>query len=83
MVAHPANNPAKPNDEIITDPVQIFREGTRVEAGIQDSMRQVRILHKKMGVPLVGWLDGKMVSIPPEEIQIDAPPAAVTQPQQN
>ena len=73
-----ANNPAnggrvaKGSGEM--SPRQIFAEGTLVEAAIRDSMRDVRTLHKKMGVPLVGVVDGKLVAIPPEEIQIDDPP---------
>ena len=54
---------------------EIFADGKRVEAFVRDALRDVRILHKKMGVPLVGWQNGKLVSIPPEEIQIDLPAA--------
>jgi hypothetical protein len=62
------------------DIVAKFRDGKRVEAAIQESLRQVRILHKRMGVPLVGSVDGKLVSIPPEEIVIDDPLETVVPP---
>jgi hypothetical protein len=52
-----------------------FADTALVMAGVNDSMRQVRILHKKMGVPLVGRRGGRMVEIPPEEIEIDPAPA--------
>lgn len=52
-------------------------DGAQVDAAVRDSLRQVRILHKRMGVGLVGWKDGKLVEIPPEEIQIDDPPSTV------
>ncbi len=55
----------------LTDPAAIFVEGTRVDAAVRDAIRQVRILHKKMGVPLVGSIDGKIITIAPEEISID------------
>ena len=76
MVSHRKDNGTEPNDSLSKDPVQLFREGKRVEAAVRESLRQVRILHKKMGVPLVGWRDGQMVSIPPEEIEIDEPGGA-------
>jgi hypothetical protein len=53
-----------------------FANRAAVQAAVNDSMRNVRILHKKMGVPLVGVVDGKRVEIPAEEIQIDDPPTA-------
>jgi hypothetical protein len=52
-----------------------FQDGARIQGAVNDAMRDVRILHKRMGVALVGSVDGKIVSIPPEEIQIDEPPA--------
>ena len=58
-------------------PRELFADSARVQAAVNDAMRDVRLLHKRMGVGLVGWKDGKIVEIPPEEIQIDdAPPAA-------
>jgi len=58
---------------------QRVADSASVQAAVNDSMRNVRILHKRMGVPLVGMLDGKLVSIPPEQIQIDGTPAAKAQ----
>ncbi|MGN6369457.1 MAG: hypothetical protein ACTHN5_14455 [Phycisphaerae bacterium] len=54
----------------LTDPAAAFTDGTLVDAAIRDSLEQVRILHKKMGVPLVGSIDGKLVEISPEKIEI-------------
>ncbi len=51
-------------------------DGGRVDAAVREAMRNVRILRKRMGMSLVGWKDGKIVKIPPEEIQIDDPPSA-------
>ena len=55
-------------------PQQIFSDSKTMQAAINDSLREVRILHKKMGVPLVGSRNGQLVSIPPEEIQIEDRP---------
>jgi hypothetical protein len=70
-----------PNGDLGADPKvknvrEKFADTAAVMAAVDDSMRNVRILHKRMGVGLVGWKDGKMVEIPPEEIQIDDPPPA-------
>jgi len=71
MVADSTNGAAGSGKTLKKNPAQIFTEGTEVDAGVRESLRQVRILHKKMGVPLVGSVDGKLVSIPPEQIEID------------
>jgi hypothetical protein len=70
MVANQRDGKDQPE---VKDPVMKFRDRAGVDRGIQWALREVRIKHKKMGVPLVGWKDGKIVSIPPEEIQIDEP----------
>jgi hypothetical protein len=70
-----------PNGEIgSTGKVRSVRERSSdtaaVRAAVNESLREVRILHKRMGVGLVGWKDGKIVEIPPEEIQIDDLPTS-------
>jgi hypothetical protein len=64
------------NGNLKKNPRKIFADGVLVDAAIQESLRNVRILHKKMGVALVGSKNGKIISIPPEEIQIDEPPGS-------
>ncbi len=64
----------KGKDGRMTSPASGHFDGARVDAAVRKSMRNVRILHKRMGVGLVGWKDGKIVEIPPEEIQIDDVP---------
>jgi hypothetical protein len=55
----------------VKDPASIFAEGTQVDAAVREALRDVRILHKRMGVPLVGWKNGELVEIPPDQIEID------------
>ena len=52
---------------------QICREGTAIDRAVEQAARDARLLHKKMGVPLVVWRDGQVVEIPPEEIVVDYP----------
>lgn len=47
-----------------------------VTAAIQRGARQALIKHKAMGVPIAIWQDGKVVLIPPEEIEIPEEPGA-------
>lgn len=56
------------------DPALIFADRKQVDAAVREAMRDVRILHKRMGVPLVGWKDGKRIEIPAEQIEIDLAP---------
>ena len=41
-----------------------------VTAAIQRGARQALIKHKAMGVPIAIWREGKVVLVPPEEIEI-------------
>ena len=54
---------------------ELLADTDRVTEAVREAGREARLLHKKMGVPLVVWQDGKVVEIPPEEIVIDYPPA--------
>jgi hypothetical protein len=39
----------------------------RINEGVQRALR----VHKALGHSVVGWEDGKVVIIPPEEIEVD------------
>lgn len=45
-----------------------------VTAAIQRGARQALIKHKAMGVPIAIWREGKVVLVPPEEIEIPQAP---------
>ena len=72
MVAGQPNG-TRGNELVKRDPVEVFREGTLVKAGVRDALRDVGILHKRMGVAMVGMVDGKLVTVPPEDIVVDPP----------
>jgi hypothetical protein len=49
-----------------------------VTAAIQHGARNALIKHKALGVPIATWKDGKVVLVPPEEIEIPEEPEANT-----
>ena len=53
---------------------ELLADTGRVTNAVREAGRNARLLHKRMGVPLVVWQDGKVVEIPPEEIVVDLPP---------
>lgn len=50
------------------DLIQVFREGTEIDLAMQRAGREAIRRHKRGGVPLVVWQDGRVVHIPPEEL---------------
>lgn len=45
-----------------------------VEQVLRRAVRQALLMHKRAGNPVAGWRDGKVVIIPPEEIEVDDQP---------
>lgn len=61
------------------DITKLFQEGTAIDAALDRAVRAALIRHKKLGERVVIERDGKVVWIPPEEIEDDGsirPPAA-------
>lgn len=55
----------------------LFLEGTPIDKALRQGVRDALIRHKKLGNSIVVWRDGKIVHIPPDEIQLpdeEAPP---------
>lgn len=51
------------------DPIdRAFAEGTPIDQGIEDGVRDALLRHKRAGNPIVVWRDGEMQWIPPEDI---------------
>jgi hypothetical protein len=46
-----------------------YRE--RIEVAIRASVADALSNLKRLGIPAAGWKDGRVVSIPPEEIVVD------------
>jgi hypothetical protein len=45
-------------------------QAARIEAAIQAAVREALIQHKRAGNPIAVWENGRVVWIPPEEIEI-------------
>lgn len=56
---------------------RIIREGTLVDEAIRKAIRDAMLMHKKLGDPVVGWKDGKVVWIPADQIEVEEERAPV------
>jgi len=50
---------------------QLRAEVAAVEAAMREVVKDVVLLHKRAGQPLVVWRDGGVVLIPPDQIPTD------------
>ncbi|HEY2251834.1 MAG TPA: hypothetical protein VGH74_12265 [Planctomycetaceae bacterium] len=48
-------------------------DAKRVEAAMQRGVRQALWEHKQLGHHIIVWRDGKIVRVPPEEINVEKP----------
>ena len=53
---------------------RMFAEGTPIDEAVRRGVREALIRHKKLGNAIVAWRDGKVVWIPPEDIQVNDEP---------
>ncbi len=58
-----------------TDIDQLFEQGTEIDKALSEAARQAREAHKRAGLPLTVWRDGKTVLLAPEEIEVGQPGA--------
>ena len=61
------------SDEQETDIDALMREGTKIDAAMCEAVRRAALRHKQLGFPLVGWRNGQVVEIPPDEIVVPEP----------
>jgi hypothetical protein len=47
----------------------IFREGTQIDAAIRKAAKNAILAHKREGLPVPIWKDGKTVWVPAEELE--------------
>jgi hypothetical protein len=50
--------------------------GRDIEKILQLAVREALIMHKRIGNPIATWKDGKVIIVPPEEIEIPPNPFA-------
>ena len=56
--------------------LDLCRDGKEIEKLFQLAVREALIMHKRIGNPIAVWRDGKVVIVPPEEIEIPPDPFA-------
>lgn len=56
---------------------EIMQDGRLVDLALRRAAREALIRHKRAGVPISVWEDGKVVEIPPAEIRIPGEPRIV------
>jgi hypothetical protein len=56
--------------------LDLYRDGKEIEKVFQLAVREALKMHKCMGNPIAIWRDGKVVIVPPEEIEIPPDPFA-------
>ena len=57
-----------------------IREGTLVDEAVRKATREALLMHKKLGQPVVGWKDGKVVWITADEIEVEEERATLSRP---
>jgi hypothetical protein len=52
---------------------EIFEDGTAVDDALDEAVGDAILFHKRMGYPIVVWVDGKVVWLQPDEIPVSPP----------
>lgn len=52
----------------------LLAEAEAIEAAVQAAVREALLQHKRAGNPVVGWRDGKIEWVPPEQIPVEDNP---------
>ncbi|HEY8667412.1 MAG TPA: hypothetical protein VIL86_12145 [Tepidisphaeraceae bacterium] len=53
---------------------ELLRDDSAITRGLAEGVRRALLIHKKLGHSIVIWKDGKIVTVPPEEIEVDENP---------
>lgn len=52
------------------DVIAILKDRPRVQKAMRDAVQKAMRLHKLLGRPVYVWRDGKVVEIPPDQIEL-------------
>lgn len=55
------------------DAKALFADGREIDAALARAVRKALLEHKRAGNPIAVWQDGRVVWIPPEEIDVEEP----------
>jgi|GEM_PF-848448 len=61
----------RPRDVDIED---AFKRGTPIDEAMNQAARDAVLAHKRAGVPLVVWRDGRVQLVSPDEFEFDEEP---------
>ena len=50
---------------------RLHAENQAVEAAMQEAVNEAVLAHKRLGLPMVEWQDGRIVWIPAEQLAVD------------
>ena len=50
---------------------RLHAENQSIEAGMQEAVNEAVLAHKRLGLPMVTWQDGKVVWIPADQLFAD------------
>ena len=50
---------------------ELFEDGHAIDEALREAARDARRFHKAIGNPMATWLDGRVVWVQPEDIQVD------------
>ena len=59
------------NDTPKVSPVDRLKDRPRIMLALRKATAQAMLKHKRAGVPVATWKDGKVAWIAPEDIQVD------------
>jgi len=51
---------------------EFFSDNERMAKAMGQAVQSALRLHKLLGQPIISWRDGKVVEIPPEEIELES-----------
>ena len=51
--------------------VKLWEDGRAIDRALREAVREALLRHKKLGESIVIWKDGKVVWVPPEEIEVE------------
>ena len=49
----------------------LFADGSEIERGLKKAVGLAVLEHKRAGNPIVEWRNGRVVWVPPEEIEVE------------
>ena len=50
---------------------ELWEDGRAIDRALREAVREALLRHKKLGESIVVWKDGKVVWVPPEEIDVE------------